>query len=160
MEQSAASTLVHSDDDFMEMALQAARDAAASHEVPIGAAVVVNGEVIAVAGNAPIGLSDPTAHAEVLALRQAARVIGNYRLLGATLYATVEPCVMCVGAALHARVERIAFGCRDPKAGALGSVYDLGRDARLNHSLTVTPGVRADQARELLQSFFQLRRGA
>jgi len=155
----AARALERTDEDFMEAALQAAR-AAASREVPIGAVVVVGGEIIAAAGNSPIELNDPTAHAEVLALRRAARTIGNYRLVGATLYATVEPCVMCVGAALQARVARVVFGCRDPKAGALGSVYDLGRDAKLNHCLQVTADVAAAQARELLQSFFRSRRGA
>lgn len=160
MELDLARTLQRTDEDFMELALDAARDAAANGEVPIGAVVAVNGEAIAVARNSPIELHDPTAHAEVLALRRAAAAVGNYRLIGATLYATVEPCVMCVGAALQARVARVVFGCRDPKAGALGTVYDLGRDGRLNHRLSVTGDVAATPSRELLQLFFQSRRGA
>lgn len=144
----------------MELALRAAGEAACKGEVPIGAAVVMENRVVAVAGNAPIELNDPTAHAEVLALRRAAQVLGNYRLGHTCLYVTVEPCVMCVGALLQARVMRVVYGCHEPKAGALGSVYDLGRDARLNHRLMVTGGVCGDQARELLQTFFRQRRGA
>ena len=160
MELDLAPTLQRTDEDFMQLALDAARDAAANGEVPIGAVVALNGEPVAIARNSPIELKDPTAHAEVLALRRAAAVVGNYRLIDATLYATVEPCVMCVGAALQARVARVVFGCRDPKAGALGTVYDLGRDGRLNHRLAVTGDVAAAPARELLQLFFQSRRGA
>ena len=149
-----------SDAVFMVEALRLARAGAAAGEVPIGALVVVNGEIIGTAHNAPISRVDPTAHAEVLALRAAAQARGNYRLSGATLYVTVEPCAMCVGAAIQARVERVVFGCREPKAGALGSVFDLIGDGRLNHRFTVTEGVLADEASRLLQQIFRLRRGA
>ena len=145
---------------MMQVALQAARAAALKGEVPVGAVVVLENEVIAVAGNAPIEFNDPTAHAEILALRRAALVVGNYRLSGATLYVTVEPCVMCVGALIHARVSEVVYGCREPKAGALGSVFDVGRDSRLNHRFSVTGGVCSAEARELLQTFFRERRGA
>ncbi len=145
---------------FMEMALDVARRGAAAGEVPVGALVVRGTEVLAAAHNAPLGLVDPTAHAEVLALRAAARRERNYRLPGTTLYVTVEPCVMCVGALMQARVERVVFGCAEPKAGALGSVFDVGRDGRANHRLQVTGGVCADAARVLMQRFFEMRRGA
>jgi tRNA(adenine34) deaminase len=145
---------------FMELALAAASDAGEIGEVPIGAVVVLGGEILARAYNAPIALSDPTAHAEILALREAARRVQNYRLPGSTLYVTVEPCVMCVGAIVQARVARVVFGCSDPKAGALGSVYDLAACRQTNHRFHVTRGICAEEARRLLQEFFQLRRGA
>jgi len=145
---------------FMALALAAARAAAAAGEVPVGAVVARGAQVLGVAHNAPIGTHDPTAHAEVLALRAAAEYEGNYRLPGTTLYCTVEPCVMCVGALLNARVHRVVFGCREPKGGALGSVYDLGRDGRGNHRIAVTDGVGAGSASTLLQEFFRQRRGA
>lgn len=141
---------------------QALREAAAAGqrgEIPVGAVVVINDRMVASAGNASIADHDPTAHAEVLALRRAGVASGNYRLGGATLYATVEPCAMCVGAALHARVARIVNGCPDPKGGALGSTLDLAAAPGLNHRLAVTPGVEADACRELLQAFFRARRG-
>lgn len=144
----------------MARALDAAGRGAARGEVPVGAVVVVDGAVIACAHNAPIRRSDPTAHAEVLALRVAGRRLGNYRLVGAVVYVTVEPCLMCVGALVHARVARVVYGCREPKGGALGSVYDVGRDGLGTHRLEVTGGVCADQALRLLQSFFSARRGA
>ena len=122
--------------------------------MPIGAVVVRDGSVLGVAGNAPIGTVDPTAHAEVLALRAAARAADNYRLPGATLYVTVEPCAMCVGAALQARVATIVFGCHDPKAGAAGSLFDLTSDPRLNHRIAVVAGVGEERSRRLLQEFF------
>jgi len=149
-----------SDAVFMAEALRLARAGAEAGEVPVGAVVVVNEKIIGAAHNAPIGRVDPTAHAEVLALRAAAQALGNYRLSGATLYVTIEPCAMCVGAAIQARVERVVFGCREPKAGALGSVFDLIGDGRLNHRFTVTEGVLANEASRLLQQFFRLRRGA
>src|SRR5207253_606479 len=130
-----------------------AERAGAAGEVPIGAVVVRRGAVLGAAGNAPIARVDPTAHAEVLALRAAARAVGNYRLVGAVLYATVEPCAMCVGAAIHARVATLVFGCADPKAGAAGSLIDLATDPRSNHRMAVVAGVGADRARRLLQEF-------
>ncbi len=149
-----------SDDHFMGEALRLAQAGAIAGEVPVGAVVVVSGRVVGTAHNAPIGMVDPSAHAEVLALRRAAHTLGNYRLTGASLYVTVEPCAMCVGAAIQARVERVVFGCRDAKAGALGSVFDLMGDGRLNHRFAVISGVRADEASTLLQEFFRVRRGA
>lgn len=148
------------DAGFMGLALEHAQQAAAAGEVPIGAVVVVAGTVVAATHNAPIATCDPTAHAEVVALRAAARRLGNYRLPGAVLYVTVEPCLMCVGALLHARVARVVYGCREPKGGALGSVYDVGRDGRGNHRLEVSGGVGAGPAQALLQAFFAVRRGA
>jgi tRNA(adenine34) deaminase len=142
----------------MALALAEAARAGAAGEVPIGAVVVRDGSVLGVAGNAPIGTVDPTAHAEVLALRAAARAADNYRLPGATLYVTVEPCAMCVGAALQARVATIVFGCRDPKAGAAGSLFDLTSDPRLNHRIAVVAGVEEERSRRLLQEFFAARR--
>jgi tRNA(adenine34) deaminase len=156
----SAVEFISTDIGFMELALAAASDAGRAGEVPIGAVVVFRGEILARAHNAPIALSDPTAHAEILALREAARRAQNYRLPGATLYVTVEPCVMCVGAIMQARVARVVFGCSDPKAGALGSVYDLAAGRQTNHRFHVTGGVRAEEAARLLQEFFQLRRGA
>jgi len=148
------------DQSYMEMALAEARRGAAAGEVPIGAVVVCDGRVLATAHNAPLALTDPTAHAEILALRDACRRHGNYRLTAGTLYVSVEPCLMCVGALIHARVRRVVFGCPEPKAGALGSVYDVGRDRRSNHQLVVQAGVGADAASELLRNFFRDRRGA
>jgi len=149
-----------SDAAFMRLALAQATRGAAAGEVPIGAVVVVDGVVVGAAHNAPISDCDPTAHAEIVALRGAARRAGNYRLPGAVVYVTVEPCLMCVGALLHARVARVVYGCREPKGGALGSVYDVGRDGRGNHRLEVTSGVCAEPAQQLLQAFFAARRGA
>jgi tRNA(adenine34) deaminase len=142
----------------MAEALQEAAQAEAAEEVPVGAVVVHNGGVIGRGHNAPISLSDPTAHAEIQALRDAARTLGNYRLADTTLYVTVEPCLMCMGALLHARVKRLVFGCYDPKGGAAGSLYDVPQDARLNHRIAVTAGVRAEESRVLLQRFFQRKR--
>ena len=147
-------------DAWMAQALAEAARAGAAGEVPIGAVVVRDGIRIAAAGNAPIGTVDPTAHAEILALRAAARAVGNYRLPDTALYVTVEPCAMCIGAALQARVATLVFGCHDPKAGAAGSLYDLATDARLNHRIAVVAGVRAEEARTLLQAFFAARRQA
>ncbi len=142
----------------MREALDEARRGAAAGEVPVGAVVVMDGAVVSRAHNAPITLADPTAHAEVLALRAAGEKRGNYRLGGATLYATIEPCVMCCGAALHARVGRVVYGARDPKAGAVESLYRLLDDARLNHRAAATGGVLADEAARLLSAFFESRR--
>ena len=146
------------DERFMREALDEARQGAARGEVPVGAVVVMDGAIVGRAHNAPIALADPTAHAEVLALRAAGEKRGNYRLTGATLYATVEPCPMCCGAALHARVARVVYGARDPKAGAAESLYRLLDDARLNHRAAVTGGVLAAEAAGLLSAFFETKR--
>ena len=152
-------TLRAADDErFMREALDEARRGAAAGEVPVGAVVVLDGTVISRAHNAPITLADPTGHAEVLALRMAAEKRGNYRLTGATLYATIEPCPMCCGAALHARVARVVYGARDPKAGAVESLYRLLDDARLNHRAAAAGGVLADEAARLLGAFFEAKR--
>jgi len=151
---------MHSSDDcaFMALALEEARRGAAEGEVPVGAVLVAGGRVVASAHNRPISLNDPTAHAEVLALRQAASGLGTYRLTDATIYVTLEPCVMCVGAMINARVAQLKFGARDEKAGAVGSVYDLGRDGRLNHRLEVHAGLMEPECAELLREFFRARR--
>ena len=146
------------DEGFMREALEEARRGAAAGEVPVGAVVVMDGVVLGRAHNAPIALADPTAHAEVLALRAAADQRRNYRLTGATLYATIEPCVMCCGAVLHARVSRVVYGARDPKAGAVESLFRLLDDARMNHRAAATGGVLADEAARLLSAFFETRR--
>lgn len=140
------------------LALDEARLAAAEGEIPVGAIVVADGKVIARAHNQPIAMRDPTAHAEILALRAAAKLLDTYRLTDASLYVTLEPCLMCVGAIVHARVARVIYGARDPKAGAFGSVFDLGRDGRLNHQLKVYGGARADECASLLRDFFRPRR--
>ncbi|MCC6849058.1 MAG: nucleoside deaminase [Deltaproteobacteria bacterium] len=145
-------------DAWMARALATAARAGAAGEVPIGAVVVREGRLLGLGANAPIATVDPTAHAEVLALRAAARAAGNYRLPGAVLYVTVEPCAMCVGAALQARVATIVFGCRDPKGGAAGSIVDLTQDPRLNHRIDVVAGVAEEESRQLLQAFFAARR--
>ena len=143
---------------WMAEALREAAQAEVADEVPVGAVVVQNGSLIGRGHNSSISLNDPTAHAEIQALREAARNVGNYRLVGATLYVTVEPCLMCMGALLHARVNRLVFGCYDPKAGAAGSLYDVACDPRLNHQIEVLAGVAKEESRALLQRFFQRRR--
>jgi tRNA(adenine34) deaminase len=142
----------------MAEALALARAAGARDEVPVGAIVVVDGAIVGRGGNAPIAGHDPTAHAEIAALREAGARLGNYRLPGSTLYATLEPCAMCAGAILHARVARLVFGARDPKAGACGSVIDLFAEPRLNHHTTVAGGVGAEACGALLSQFFAARR--
>ncbi|MFZ0050552.1 MAG: tRNA adenosine(34) deaminase TadA [Desulfobaccales bacterium] len=150
---------METDDFYMGQALEAARLALAAGEVPVGAVVVgEGGKILGRAGNQPIGLHDPTGHAEVLALRQAAASAGNYRLPGVTLYVTMEPCIMCLGAMLQARVARVVFGAPDPKGGACVSLFRLPEDARLTHRIEVTGGVRQAECRELLQEFFRARR--
>lgn len=146
------------DDRWMAEALALAREAASRGEVPVGAVVVRDGAVVGRGGNSPITHSDPTAHAEIAALRQAASTAGNYRLNGAALYVTIEPCTMCAGAILHARIARLVFGARDPKTGACGSVVDLFAERRLNHHATVVAGVRAGECGALLSEFFAARR--
>ena len=146
------------DDAWMGEALALARAAGARGEVPVGAIVVRDGIVIGRGGNAPIADRDPTAHAEIAALRAAAVVAGNYRLVDCALYVTLEPCAMCAGAILHARIARVVYGARDPKTGACGSVVDLFANPRLNHHAIVTGGVRADECGMLLSDFFAHRR--
>jgi tRNA(adenine34) deaminase len=143
---------------FMRAALAEAAKAAALDEVPIGAIIVHEGAIIGTGFNQPISSRDPTAHAEVVALRAAARAVGNYRLTGATLYVTVEPCLMCVGAMVHARIGVVVFGAPEPKAGALQSMTRAHELAGLNHRLDVIGGVLEADSRELLQGFFQARR--
>jgi tRNA(adenine34) deaminase len=148
------------DSHYMGEALYQARLSLGAGEVPVGAVLVgAEGQILAHAHNFPISLNDPTAHAEILALRQAAEILGNYRLPGTTLYVTMEPCLMCTGALIYARVQRLVFGAPDPKAGACVSLYNIPGDPRLNHHLEVTGGVREAECRELVQRFFQERRG-
>ena len=142
----------------MAVALEEAARGGAAGEVPVGAVVVMAGRLAARAHNAPITLSDPTAHAEVLALRAAAREAGNYRLTDATLYTTVEPCLMCCGAALHARISRLVYGAADPKAGAVRSLHRLLEDPRLNHHIHVTSGVLGPECGATLGEFFRTKR--
>ena len=142
----------------MREALAEAQWAGGAGEVPVGAVVVIDGQVVGRGGNQPIAASDPTAHAEVMALRDAARRLGNYRLTGATLYVTVEPCLMCVGAMVHARVETLVFGAPEPKAGAVESTQRAHEHPALNHRLRVVSGVLAGDARTLMQEFFGKRR--
>ena len=146
------------DEQGMRLALAQAHLAAAAGEVPVGAVVVKNGQVIATGRNAPIASHDPTAHAEVVALREAARVLCNYRLDGCMLYVTLEPCAMCSGAMLHARVDRVVFGAADPRTGVAGSVLNLFEHAQLNHQTQVTGGVLAEECGQLLKDFFKPRR--
>jgi tRNA(adenine34) deaminase len=146
------------DEELMAAALDEARRGLEAGEVPVGAVVAVDGQIVARAHNAPITLADPTAHAEILALREAGRKLGNYRLTGAILYATVEPCPMCCGAALNARVARLVYGAPDPKAGAVDSLYRLLDDARLNHRIPTRGGVLAREAAQLLKTFFEAKR--
>jgi tRNA(adenine34) deaminase len=144
--------------EFMQAALSEAAIAKSKDEVPVGAIVVTNGKIVGRGHNLPIASNDPTAHAEILAIREAARTVGAYRLPGATMYVTLEPCVMCVGAAVHARISIIKYGARDEKAGALGSVYDIGRDGRLNHTIEVHSGLMEPECAAILREFFRLRR--
>jgi tRNA(adenine34) deaminase len=148
------------DEDFMRAALALAEQARSAREVPVGAVVVRDGAVIGSGFNSPIGRRDPSAHAEILALRAAAATLGNYRLSGCTLYVTLEPCTMCSGAILHARIGRVVYGAPDPKTGACGSVLDLFAEGRLNHRTAVEGGMLAEECGRLLKSFFQERRGA
>lgn len=147
------------DEDFMAEALRLAREGGTAGEVPVGAVVVKDGEIIGRGFNAPISRQDPTAHAEIVALRAAARLMGNYRLPGCELYVTLEPCVMCSGAIIHARIARVVFGACDPKTGACGSVVNLFDEPRLNYHATVTGGVLAAECGALLTDFFAARRG-
>ncbi|MDJ0817282.1 MAG: tRNA adenosine(34) deaminase TadA [Desulfobacterales bacterium] len=144
---------------YMDIALEEAKKAGQIGEVPIGAIIIAeNGEVVASAYNRTIEQVDPTAHAEILALRQAALSANNYRLLNTSLYVTVEPCLMCMGAIVHARVRQVIYGAKDPKWGAAGSLYNFSEDVRLNHSVKIVQGVREEKCRELMQAFFRAKR--
>jgi tRNA(adenine34) deaminase len=146
-------------EDFMRVALAEARAGLTAGEVPVGAVVVVGDVIVGQAHNAPIGLVDPSAHAEVLALREAARKIGNYRLPDATLFSTLEPCTMCCGAVIQARLARVVYGAPDPRAGAIESRYRLLDDSRLNHRVEARGGVLAEECGALLREFFETKRG-
>jgi tRNA(adenine34) deaminase len=146
------------DTEFMKAALDEARAAGSRGEVPIGAVVVLNDSIVSRAGNRTIGDCDPTAHSEVIALREAARKIGNHRLLGTTLYVTIEPCAMCAGAMIQARVARLVYGADDARAGAVRSCFSILEHEKLNHRVDVTSGVLAEQSVELLRAFFEVRR--
>lgn len=148
----------HSDQSYMQTALELASQAALAGEVPVGAIVVKDGAIIGRGFNAPIGQHDPSAHAEIQALRDAAKTLGNYRLVGCALYVTIEPCAMCAGAIQHARIARLVYGASDPKTGACGSVVNLMDEAKLNHHTEVAGGVMAEQCGAMLSQFFASRR--
>ena len=150
---------MESDAKYMDLALAEAAKAASAGEVPVGSVIVLNGEVIGRGFNQPISSHDATAHAEIIAMREGGRTLGNYRLTGVTVYCTVEPCMMCAGAMIHARIQRLVFGTTDPKAGSAGSIYNVLTDPRLNHRVEVVTGVREDECAAMLRSFFALRRG-
>ena len=150
--------MIDADQWFMRRAIELAREAEAAGEVPVGALVVRDGEVLAEGFNRPISTHDPTAHAEMVALRAAAARIDNYRLTGTTLYVTLEPCAMCAGAMVHARVARLVYAATDPRAGAAGSVFNVVQNPALNHRLEVVPGVLAEECGLLLRGFFVARR--
>ena len=143
---------------FMQIALEQAKLAESLGEVPVGALVVKDGEIIAAAHNQPIGLHDPSAHAEIQAIRKAAKILGNYRLVDCTLYVTLEPCVMCTGAIQHARIAQLVYGAKDPKTGACGSVVNLMTEDKLNHHTAVIAGVLAEPCGDMLSQFFKRRR--
>ncbi len=149
---------INSDIEFMRTALDLAAEAQEAGEVPVGAVVVRGDAIIGRGYNRPISAADPTAHAEVMALRDAAKYLGNYRLAGCTLYVTLEPCAMCIGAIFHARIARLVFGATEPKTGVCGSVIDLSAELRLNHHTQVIGGVLAAEAESKLKHFFALRR--
>jgi tRNA(adenine34) deaminase len=149
---------MRTDIEFMELALEVARESAAAGEVPIGAILVHDHKMVARSGNRTIRDCDPTAHAEMVVLREASRVLGNYRLAGTTLYVTVEPCSMCAGAMIHARVPRLVYGCDDPKGGAVRSCFEIVQSPRLNHQVEVTSGILASECAAILQAFFVIRR--
>lgn len=146
------------DQEYMQIALELAQQAASNGEVPVGAIVVKDGEIIGRGSNAPISKHDPSAHAEIQAMRDAASNIGNYRLVDCTLYVTLEPCAMCTGAIQHARIARVVYGAKDPKTGACGSVVDLMAEAKLNHHATVESGVMQEECGKMLSTFFAARR--
>jgi tRNA(adenine34) deaminase len=146
------------DETFMRLALAQARLALQQGEVPVGAVVVHDGEILSSAHNRPIGAQDPSAHAEMLAIRGAAARVGNYRLTGTTLYVTLEPCIMCAGAMIQARISRLVYGAADPKGGAAASLYRLLQDERLNHRVDVTCGILEENCAEILSGFFRGKR--
>jgi tRNA(adenine34) deaminase len=146
------------DETFMRAALEQADEARRRGEVPVGAVIVLDGAVVGEGFNQPIGSHDPTAHAEIVALREAGRRIGNYRLTGASLYVTIEPCQMCVGAMIHARIARLVYGAAEPKAGAIESAMRAHEHPALNHRMAATGGVLADECRAVMQEFFESRR--
>ncbi len=146
------------DRNWMGLAIEQAKKSALAGEVPVGAVLVLGKHLLALDGNRPIGSLDPTAHAEILAIRQAARKLANYRLPETTLYVTLEPCIMCMGAIIQARIERLVFGAHDPKAGAVESCYHIGSDALLNHTLVIAGGILAEECGTLLRDFFRQRR--
>lgn len=148
----------NTDQAYMQLALQLAHEAAQAGEVPVGAIVVKNGVIIGRGSNAPIGTHDPTAHAEIQAMRDAAQRLGNYRLIDCTLYVTLEPCVMCTGAIQHARISRLVYGASDPKTGACGSVVNLMAESKLNHHAQIRGGVMASECGAVLTAFFTARR--
>jgi tRNA(adenine34) deaminase len=152
------SRAMDADIEFMQQALEEARAAALAGEVPVGAVLVRDGKIVARSGNRTIRDTDPTAHAEMVVLREAARVLGNYRLAGTALYVTIEPCSMCAGAMIQARVPRLVYGCDDAKGGAVRSCFEILSDARLNHRVDVTPGILAAECASVIQSFFAARR--
>jgi tRNA(adenine34) deaminase len=145
--------------EFMKLALNEAKKAGQKSEVPIGAVLVAeSGNILSASHNQTISLADPTAHAEIIALRKAGQKIQNYRLLNTTLYVTIEPCIMCMGAIVHARVSRVVFGAHDPKWGAAGSLYNIAHDTRLNHRPEIITGICEEECRTLIQDFFRKRR--
>lgn len=146
------------DDIFMELALEEARAARAAGEVPVGAVITCGNDILARAHNLPIGMHDPSAHAEIMAIRAAAKVMANYRLVGTTLYVTLEPCVMCCGVIVQARIGRLVFGARDAKSGAVVSLYHLLDDGKLNHQVAITEGVRREACAEIMSGFFREKR--
>jgi tRNA(adenine34) deaminase len=153
-------SLTGQDEHFMRLALEEARKAGSKGEVPVGAVIVdVEGNILAAAGNNSIGANDPTGHAEMIAMRNAGKRLGNYRLLNTTIYVTIEPCLMCTGAMIHARIGRLVYGAPDPKAGGVVSCYQVGGDGRLNHKLRVDGDILAEKCRELLTAFFKEKRG-
>jgi tRNA(adenine34) deaminase len=152
--------MVNNHNAYMAQALMEARTAGVQEEIPVGAVLVApDGDVLAKAHNLTIHACDPSAHAEILALREASRKLKNYRLLNTTLYVTIEPCVMCMGAIIHARVARLVFGAADPKWGAAGSLYNLAADRRMNHQPEIVMGVLEEECRAIMQYFFKSKRG-
>ena len=149
---------MHTDEEYMRAALELAGEAERRGEVPVGSVVVLDGAVIGRGFNQPIAASDPTAHAEIVALRDAGRRVGNYRLPGATLYVTIEPCQMCVGAMIHARIARVVYGTREPKAGAIDSAMRAHEHPSLNHRIEATGGVLEEECRAVIQEFFRDKR--
>lgn len=146
------------DEYWMQQALLHAEKATVKGEIPVGAVLIDHNGLLAAAGNSPIGHNDPTAHAEILVMRHAAKQLQNYRLPGTTLYVTLEPCIMCMGAMIHARIDRLVYGATDPKTGAASSVYTIGNDGCLNHRIEISKGILAERCSDLLRTFFKARR--